>query len=106
MFNGFLLRDDAKKPYKYFIKTTTDAFTCSIAHFEEVFSSFDETELENYLVSNFQHALRRGMPISVIDPISGETVELANLNFEKLIASPLVEHVKKGKLRRNQPLFQ
>jgi len=88
MYNGFLLRDDSKKPYKYYIKTSTDAFTVSVATFREVFSSFGETELENYLESNFLHARRRELSKTAIDPITGETVELANLNFDKLIASP------------------
>lgn len=76
MFNGFLLRDDSKKPYKFFIKSSTDAFTVSVATFKEVFSSFGETELENYLESNFPHARRRDIGIIVVDPVSGETVKL------------------------------
>ena len=78
---------NARKPYKYYIKTSTDAFTVSVANFEEVFVSFGETELENYLEANFLHARRRELSKTVIDPISGETMELANLSFDKLIAS-------------------
>lgn len=44
MFNGFLLRDDSKKPYKFFLKASTDTFTISVANFEEVFVSSNETE--------------------------------------------------------------
>lgn len=88
MYNGFLLRDDSKKPYKFYLKTSTNAYTCSVAQFEEVFASFDETELDNYLESNFLHARRRELSKTVIDPISGESMELANLSFEKLIALP------------------
>ena len=88
MYYGFLLRDDSKKPYKFFIKSSTDAFTVSVATFKEVFSSFGETELENYLESNFLHARRRDLSIIVTDPVSGETVNLTKQPFYKPVLSP------------------
>ena len=60
MHSGFLLRDDSKKPYHFIIKEGTSAFSCSVANFEEVFVSFGETELDNFLTTNLLYALHRG----------------------------------------------
>ena len=58
----------------------------------------------NFRESNFLHARRRELSKTVIDPISGETMELANLNFEKLIALPSRACAKMQTERKTPPL--
>ena len=53
-----------------------------MTNFEEVFSSFGETELDNFLTTNLLYALQGGLPSELIDPITGETVKLSELRRE------------------------
>ena len=53
-----------------------------MASFEEVSSSFGETELDNFLITNSLYALQGGLPSQVIDPITGETVKISDLKRE------------------------
>ena len=84
VYAGFMLRNDAHKPYQYFIKQSINGYTFSVADFESIFVSFGETELNNYLVRNLLHARRRETPSLVVDPITGETLELSKLTFKNI----------------------
>jgi len=86
MRQGLLTRDDAKKPYKFFLKEGYSEYTCSLSQFEEVFKVFDENKLKGYLDSKNLDARQESklddlFIKTTFDPISGEP-----MNTDEILA--------------------